>query len=326
MNSKIEEQYIKIAANSIGVLRKVDVFRVLDSVRADNIDGMTRTDLASFIVKQRPDLVDEVEEVMQQEFPGDHWSIDGLAAHTLPSQQVVLVVDYVNPEMDAKDLSNLATWAQGCLGRSFHVKVTAHASAEPPQCIDNVRKELASLVEMHANGENAVFRPELSGYAGQAAAKVLLENWGQALLEDPSGEKVGNLVGDVDDTIAALKVFRDRATSILPERFCTDPSWKAPEPAVTIESGCDEESQLSSFQNGTLQRFGKRLAVTVQANVLVPHELADCSEHEAEAYLRDTLEAASAAASGSLKFCVQIGPNEEFAGELSRRDSHSHSI
>lgn len=74
---KIEESYIVIAADSVAELRKVDVFRVLDSLRADNIDGVTRSRLASFISQNRPDLVDEVTAVMQEEFPGDGWKPDG---------------------------------------------------------------------------------------------------------------------------------------------------------------------------------------------------------------------------------------------------------
>ncbi|CAB3754420.1 hypothetical protein [Paraburkholderia humisilvae] len=67
------EQFIKIAANSIDGLRKVDVFRVLSSIRADNIDGVTRHDLATFIAGKRVDLVEEVEQVMSEEFPQDRW-------------------------------------------------------------------------------------------------------------------------------------------------------------------------------------------------------------------------------------------------------------
>jgi hypothetical protein len=77
MTRKNEEQYIKIAADSIAELRKTDVFRVLDSVRAGNIDGVTRGDLASFIVQQRPDLGKEVAEVMREEFPDDGWGSNG---------------------------------------------------------------------------------------------------------------------------------------------------------------------------------------------------------------------------------------------------------
>ncbi|ASW03656.1 hypothetical protein CJU94_36240 (plasmid) [Paraburkholderia aromaticivorans] len=67
------EQFIKIAADSIDQLRKVDVFRVLSSVRKDNIDGVTRRDLATFIAVKRVDLIDEVAEVMSEEFPQDGW-------------------------------------------------------------------------------------------------------------------------------------------------------------------------------------------------------------------------------------------------------------
>lgn len=67
------EQFVKIAADSIAQLRKVDVFRVLGSVRADNIDGVTRLELATFIAVKRADLIDEVAEVMGEEFPQDCW-------------------------------------------------------------------------------------------------------------------------------------------------------------------------------------------------------------------------------------------------------------
>ncbi|PNE59579.1 hypothetical protein A8H39_00060 [Paraburkholderia fungorum] len=134
MTSKNEEQYIKIAADSVAALRRVDVFRVLDSVRADNIDGVTRSDIASFIVKHRADLCDEVGTVMREEFAGDGWTVDAAPARNRQGQRVVLVVDYVNPEMDAEDVSNLATWAEVCLGRSFKVDVTAYASVESALC------------------------------------------------------------------------------------------------------------------------------------------------------------------------------------------------
>lgn len=87
MTSKNEEQYIKIAADSIAELRKVDVYRVLDSVRADNIDGVTRSDIASFIVQQRPELGDEVAEVMSEEFPSESWSLDVAKVRNLPEAQ-----------------------------------------------------------------------------------------------------------------------------------------------------------------------------------------------------------------------------------------------
>ncbi|MGF6604356.1 hypothetical protein P3T23_009111 [Paraburkholderia sp. GAS448] len=71
---KTLDLYIRISADSIGQLRKVDVHRVISSVRSDNIDGVTRGDLATWIVTHRPDLADEVTEVMQDEFPDEGWT------------------------------------------------------------------------------------------------------------------------------------------------------------------------------------------------------------------------------------------------------------
>ena len=57
------EAAIKIAANSISELRKADVFRVLEQ----NGDAI-RNDLAAYISAERPDLADEVSEIMAEEF------------------------------------------------------------------------------------------------------------------------------------------------------------------------------------------------------------------------------------------------------------------
>jgi hypothetical protein len=133
MTGKNEEQYIKIAADSIRTLRRVDVLRVLESIRADNIDGVTRHDLATFIATQRPDLVDEVSEVMREEFPGDGWCVDNEANGKPLNKRVVFVVDYVNPKESEQGLSDLALWAEVSLGRStvkVKVDVTAYASVE----------------------------------------------------------------------------------------------------------------------------------------------------------------------------------------------------
>ena len=58
--------YIKIAADSIATLRKVDVFRVIESVRPDNIDGVSRASLSRWISAERPDLSDEVADVLEE--------------------------------------------------------------------------------------------------------------------------------------------------------------------------------------------------------------------------------------------------------------------
>lgn len=72
--------YIRIAADSIEALRRIDVYRVLDSIRSDNIDGVTRAMLATWIVANRPDLTQEVTDVMAEEFPSDGWPVAALAA------------------------------------------------------------------------------------------------------------------------------------------------------------------------------------------------------------------------------------------------------
>jgi hypothetical protein len=54
------EKFIKIAADSIEALRKQDVFRVLDTYLYDG-------NLAEYISQNRPDLAEEVAELMLEE-------------------------------------------------------------------------------------------------------------------------------------------------------------------------------------------------------------------------------------------------------------------
>ena len=70
------ENYIKVAADSIGALRRVDVYRVLNSLAADNIDGVTRAALAQWIIEKRDDLAPEVRTVMAEEWPGEFEPVD----------------------------------------------------------------------------------------------------------------------------------------------------------------------------------------------------------------------------------------------------------
>jgi hypothetical protein len=82
------EQYIKISADSISELRKVDVYRVINSIRSDNLDGVSRSDLATFIATKRSDLVAEVTEVMREDFPQEGWAADCVAGRKMPGKSI----------------------------------------------------------------------------------------------------------------------------------------------------------------------------------------------------------------------------------------------
>ena len=58
--------YIKSAADSIDVLRKCDVFRVIDELRSDNIHGVTKPALGDWIARNRPDLAQEVKDILDE--------------------------------------------------------------------------------------------------------------------------------------------------------------------------------------------------------------------------------------------------------------------
>lgn len=71
------EKFIKVAADSVGQLRKVDVMRVLES------NGTRKKELARYITEKRPDLAQEVKEVMEDEF-----GIHGYMAKSIPAPRV----------------------------------------------------------------------------------------------------------------------------------------------------------------------------------------------------------------------------------------------
>jgi hypothetical protein len=61
------EVFIKVAADAIAELRKVDVLRVLTS------NGMRQRPLARYICAKRPDLAQEVKEIMEDELHINDW-------------------------------------------------------------------------------------------------------------------------------------------------------------------------------------------------------------------------------------------------------------
>ncbi|WP_208454143.1 hypothetical protein [Burkholderia gladioli] len=74
LSDETMQNFIAIAADSIGSLRRIDVYRVLNALVPDNVDGVTRAALASWIASMRPDLAAEVTSVMAEEYPDDGWT------------------------------------------------------------------------------------------------------------------------------------------------------------------------------------------------------------------------------------------------------------
>lgn len=109
LNSNVPERthevYIKVAADSCATLRKVDVMRVLEGVQPDNIDGITRHSLAAWIKTERPDLADEVDEVMSELDSSNSKSV------TAAPLFVRTVAQALERHMSAKEESRMH-WAQ----------------------------------------------------------------------------------------------------------------------------------------------------------------------------------------------------------------------
>lgn len=70
---------------------------------------------------------------------------------------------------------------------------------------DHIIKELNDVA-------SNINRGELSGYAAEAAAKVLLVNWEAALLDAYKGR----LLSDIEEVVAHLSDFKERARALLP--------------------------------------------------------------------------------------------------------------
>lgn len=104
-------KYIAIATDSIEKLRRIDVYRVLDALPADNPDGLTRAALATWIVTKRPDLLQEVTSVMAEEWPGDGWAAptaaEPVATLTEPLPEGVTVVPPVVPAENGNRAADL---------------------------------------------------------------------------------------------------------------------------------------------------------------------------------------------------------------------------
>lgn len=106
--------HITIAADSIAELRKVDVDRVLGAVRPDNIDGVTRESLAAWITANRPDLAEEVAEVMAELPPEQPSTVSELSAEIeaqvaeAPADVVSIPSDEIHDAKDAGEEADRA--------------------------------------------------------------------------------------------------------------------------------------------------------------------------------------------------------------------------
>lgn len=110
------ESYILIAASDVSALRKADVYRVLEEVPANN-----RIDLAKYIAHSRPDLAEEVNEVMRDEFSLVDWDFD---IHSLPRDE--LVADHYDNCKELADSLNRCVvgfeypdWAHKTVGQAL---------------------------------------------------------------------------------------------------------------------------------------------------------------------------------------------------------------
>jgi hypothetical protein len=141
------QKYIAIAADSIDKLRRIDVYRVLEALAADNPDGVTRAMLATWIVTKRPDLAQEVATVMAEEWPGDGWTAPTAVTTTDPA---VTVTDPL-PE-----------------GGTVVPPVVPAENANRAADLDFLKAVAAQSIDMMADGVAERIETTLGAYPGDA--------------------------------------------------------------------------------------------------------------------------------------------------------------
>lgn len=136
------KKYVIIAADSISSLRKVDVHRVLESVMPGNVDGITRSDMASYIEAQRPDLATEVREVMHYEFPDDQWKSGTAQAGTSCSDYIERIDGGRNRVLvyHRKDSDSTFVIPPGVSEREFLAQEAAKAKQEAAALIEKAQQ------------------------------------------------------------------------------------------------------------------------------------------------------------------------------------------
>lgn len=91
--------------------------------------------------------------------------------------------------------------------------------------------------------------------------------------------------------------------------------------AVEISTGIDESAQTSNFMNATLQGVGEQHAMSIEARIDIPDEIAAQGQDVLAEYVRDSLSRAARKVPG-LRFTVQIGRSlDQERSEEVRRDT-----
>jgi len=141
-------------------------------VRADNIDGLTRSDLASLIVQQRPELGDEVAEVMREEFPADGWMMGGAPDGSTRSQRVV-----ARTASEPLTIAYIASGARDALRQASSVDLDVFdgelgfigAAIDHAMFVDTVSDMFDA-----AGGHPGVFAYEVAAPFGMAIARAMI--------------------------------------------------------------------------------------------------------------------------------------------------------
>jgi len=140
-----------------------------------------------------------------------------------------------------------------------------------------------------------------------------------AIGEDPHAGRVDAVQSYLKGVLIPTGTAHERAEAVRSlVEASRNPSRAPAMAALRIAHGVDEESQLTSFENGTLQGIGSKVAVTIQTHVSLPSPVGQYTEAQAAASLQGVLSAAVRATGGQLAFDVQIGASRDALAELER--------
>lgn len=165
------EQLIKIAADTLAQLRRIDVYRVLNSA------GDQRAELATFIATGRDDLVREVTEVMAEEWPGLGWTLAApvVVEHTEGGEALVPNKDGTPKELTVPPVPEVAAKSEQEQQAPARAGDMAFLNGVISQNVDMWADDLDSRIEgMAVTYENDAEMMELMGRAIDSYADFMV--------------------------------------------------------------------------------------------------------------------------------------------------------
>jgi len=225
------ENYIRSAADSIGQLRKSDVDRVLNGLAKDNIDGVTRADLAAYIKEKHPDYTQEVDDVLA-ELSGATLEPHQMTEAQYGEQERQKALADMRADLDKAKSGEMMPYARGAkskaeLVRNIEADIAKTEQSNPERFagdhLGHINKALRdgktvpveNLKRYDVQPQNAVHQDP--GKAPEVAtAPVIAQSLAKAARKEDHTQKEMRLwlVGEIDKAVKLTEDYADYQESI----------------------------------------------------------------------------------------------------------------